>query len=169
MTKQQCANGLWQAYRSNPAIACAPANPNNFTGPDTNSTSLAVQGLAAWGGHPKQSLVLQSLDAVQSANAGWPYIAAPNQAADPNSTALVIQALLEKSAPSGLQWARQPDPVTALLKYPNRLQEPHRVRALHKFRPSTAPNVFATVQAVPAMMSKTMPVASSTTSVTISL
>ena len=63
MTKQQCANGLWQAYRSNPATACAPANPNNFTGPDTNSTSLAVQGLAAWGGHPKQSLVLQSLDA----------------------------------------------------------------------------------------------------------
>ena len=169
LAKQQCANGLWQAYRSNTATACAPANPSNFTGPDTNSTSLAVQGLAAWGAHPKQALVLQSLDQVQSANAGWPYIAAPNQAADPNSTALVIQALLaEKSSPSGAQWAKgTKTPYTALASYQLGCAQPGY--GAFFFPPSTSPNTFATVQAVPAMMSKTLPVASSTASTIVPL
>ena len=164
MTRQQCANGLWQAYRSNPATACAPADPSNFTGPDTNSTSLAVQGLAAWGRRPKQSLVLQSLDKVQSANAGFPYIAAPNQAADPNSTALVIQALIaEGSSPTATMWTKgTKNPFTALASY-------QLGCGAFFFPPSTSPNVFATVQAVPAMESKTLPVAPSTASTIVSV
>lgn len=169
MTKQQCANGLWQAYRSNPATACAPPNPSNFTGPDTNSTSLAVQGLAAWGGRPKQALVLQSLDKVQSANGGFPYIAAPNQAADPNSTALVIQALLaENSSPTATMWLKGTNtPFTALASYQIGCAQPGY--GAFRYPPSTSPNVFATVQAVPAMASKRLPVAPSTASTIVSL
>jgi hypothetical protein len=169
IVKQQCSNGLWQAYRSNPANACAPANPSNFTGPDTNSTSMAVQGIAAWGGHPKRSLVLQSLDRVQSANAGFPYIAAPNQAADPNSTALVIQTLIaEGSSPTATMWLKgTKTPFTALASYQLGCAQPGY--GAFFFPPSTSPNVFATVQAVPAMASKTLPVAASTASTIVSL
>jgi hypothetical protein len=158
ITQQQCANGLWQAYRPDPATACWPANPSNFTGPDTNSTSLAVQGLAAWGAHPKRALVLQSLDMVQSANGGFPYIAAPNQAADPNSTALVTQTLIaEGTSPTAAMWAKGVDtPFTALASYQLGRAQPGY--GAFRYPPSTAPDVFATVQAVPAMAGKTLPV-----------
>jgi hypothetical protein len=169
LRKQQCANGLWQAYRANPATACAPADPNSFTGPDTNSTSLAVQGLAAWGQRPRQATVLQSLDGVQSANAGFPFVAAPNQAADPNSTALVIQAILaENGTPSATQWTKgTKTPFTALASYQLGCAQPGY--GAFFYPPSTSPNVFATVQAVPAMARKTLPVASSTASAIVSL
>ncbi len=55
LTKQQCANGLWEAYRAQVGTPCPPANPKTFTGPDTNSTSSAVQGLAAWGKFPPRA------------------------------------------------------------------------------------------------------------------
>ena len=75
LTKQQCSNGLWEAYRSDASVACPPSNPNAFTGPDTNSTGFAVQGLGAWGKHPGQAALLHSLDAVQSSDGGFPDIA----------------------------------------------------------------------------------------------
>ena len=55
--EQQCTNGMWQAYRANTTVACPAANPATFTGPDTNSISLAVQGLAAWGKFPRATSV----------------------------------------------------------------------------------------------------------------
>jgi hypothetical protein len=169
LKKQQCANGLWQSYRSNTATACAAADPSSFSGPDTNSTGLAVQGLAAWGQRPRQATVLQSLDAVQSANAGFPFIAAPNQAADPNSTALVIQAILaENASPTATRWLKgTKTPFTALASYQLGCAQPGY--GAFFFPPSTSPNVFATVQAVPAMASKTLPVASNTASVIVAL
>ena len=69
LTRQQCANGLWESYRASTARACPAADPNTFSGPDTNSTGLAVQGLAAYGKHPRQWPVLTALAAVQSATA----------------------------------------------------------------------------------------------------
>ena len=169
LKKQQCANGLWTSYRANTATACPAADPNSFSGPDTNSTSLAVQGLAAWGQRPRQAAVLQSLDAVQSANAGFPFIAAPNQAADPNSTALVIQTILaENGSPTATQWLKgTKTPFTALASYQLGCAQPGY--GAFFYPPSTSPNVFATVQAVPAMASKTLPVASSTASVIVPL
>jgi hypothetical protein len=169
LKKQQCANGLWQAYRANTTTACPAADPNTFSGPDTNSTSLAVQGLAAWGQRPRQAAVLQSLDAVQSGNAGFPFVAAPNQVADPNSTALVIQAILaENGTPSATQWTKgTKTPFTALASYQLGCAQPGY--GAFFFPPNTSPSTFATVQAVPAMASKTLPVARRTNSVIVSL
>ena len=45
--------------RPSSATACPPADLNTFTGPDTNSTGLAVQGLAAYGGNPGEDVVLR--------------------------------------------------------------------------------------------------------------
>jgi hypothetical protein len=160
---------LWESYRSNTATACPAADPSSFSGPDTNSSSLAVQGLAAWGERPRRAAVLQSLDKVQSANAGFPFVAAPNQAADPNSTALVIQAILAESAsPTTTRWLKGTNtPFTALASYQLGCAQPGY--GAFFFPPSTSPNVFATVQAVPAMASKTLPVAGNTASVIVPL
>jgi hypothetical protein len=169
LKKQQCANGLWQAYRANTTNPCAAADPNAFTGPDTNSSGMAIQGLATWGQRPRQAAVLQSLDNVQSANAGFPFIAAPNQSADPNSTALVIQAILaENAAPTAAQWMKGTNtPFTALGSYQLGCAQPDY--GAFFFPGNTSANTFATVQAVPAMASKTLPVATSTASTIVPL
>jgi hypothetical protein len=169
LSKQQCANGLWEAYRANVATPCPAANPNTFTGPDTNSTALAVQGLAAWGRRPRQATVVNSLHVIQSSDAGFGFVAAPNQASDPDSTALVIQALLaENSPPTATMWRKGAhSPFTALASY--QLGCAQTGYGAFFFPPSTSANVFATVQAVPAMASKTLPVAPTTASVTVSL
>jgi hypothetical protein len=169
LKKQQCANGLWMAYRANTATACPAANPNTFTGPDTNSTALAVQGLAAFGNRPRQALVLQSLDAVQTANAGFPFMAAPNQAAEPNSTALVIQAIIaENASPTATQWLKgTKTPFGALAGFQLGCTEPGY--GAFFFPGSRTPNVFATVQAVPALVKRTLPVAGNTASVIVPL
>jgi len=170
LTRQQCANGLWEAYRSRPAVLpCVPANATTFTGPDTNRTAMAVQGLASWAKFPKQSSVLSALRNSQSSDAGFPFVAAKNQPSDPNSTALVIQALLaEKSAPSSGVWKKGTNtPYTALAAYQLGCTSPDFGSFM--FPGSTAANVFATVQSVPAMAGKKLPVASSSASVVLGL
>jgi hypothetical protein len=170
LTKQQCANGLWESYRTRPAaVPCVAANPKTFTGPDTNSTAMAVEGLAAWGKFPKQNTVLASLKKSQSSDAGFPFVAAKNQTSDPNSTALVIQALLaEKSAPSSATWKKGTNtPYTALAGYQLACTSPDF--GAFDFPGSSAANVFATVQSVPAMAGKKLPVASSSASVVLGL
>jgi len=166
---QQCANGMWEAYRAHPANPCPAANPKTFSGPDTNSTSLAVQGLAAWGKFPHAASVLSSLRTSQSHDGGFPLVAAKNQPSDPDSTALVIQALIaERSAPTSVMWKKGTDtPYTALASF--QLGCIRRDFGAFAFPGSSAANVFATVQSVPAMAGKELPIASSTASVTVGL
>jgi hypothetical protein len=169
LKNQQCANGLWQSYRANTAVPCDPADPNFFTGPDTNSTGWAVQGLTAWGVHSNDAVMLNALDVVQSSDAGFPYIAAPGQPSDPNSTALVLQAInAAGSAPNAARWLKgKATPVTALLKSQISCKSPGF--GAFRFPPSPGANVFATVQVVPALTGKTLPLKPSTKSVTLSL
>ena len=170
LTKQQCANGLWESYRTRPAVVpCVPANPKTFTGPDTNSTALAVEGLAAWAKFPKQSSVLGSLKKSQSSDAGFPFVAAKGQASDPDSTALVIQALLaEKSAPSSATWKKGANtPYSALAGYQLGCTSPDFGAFI--FPGSTSANVFATVQSAPALAGQKIPVGASDKSVVLGL
>jgi hypothetical protein len=98
LTDQQCgadappaAVGGWEAYRADTAVPCGPPDTNTFTGPDSNSTALAVQALAALGVVPAQD-ALGFLDATQAVDGGWAFI--DGLEVDPNSTALVIQAIV---------------------------------------------------------------------------
>ena len=170
LTKQQCANGLWQAYRAKPATKCAPANPRTFTGPDTNSTALALQGLAASGKFPRQSTALSALKAVQSSDGGFPFVAAKSQASDPDSTALIIQALVaEKSSPTLARWkVGSASPYTALGAYQLDCTNPNFGAFWFPGTPTDA-NTFATVQSVPAMAGKPFPVALTKASKTVPL
>ena len=169
LSKQQCTNGLWTSYRPHPTTPCPIANASTFTGPDTNSTGMAVQGLGAWGAKPLAHVTQQSLLKVQSSDGGFPFIAAANQASDPDSTALVIQALIAVSgAPISTQWNKGTHtPFTALASFQLGCAQPGY--GAFFFPGSTTPNVFATVQSVPAMASKPVPIAQSTASVILPL
>jgi hypothetical protein len=169
LSKQQCANGLWMSYRSQVSAPCPAANASTFSGPDTNSTGIAVQGLAAYGSKPRAQITQQSLKAVQSSDGGFPFIAAANQASDPNSTALVMQALIAVSGvPIQSQWNKGTHtPYTALASFQLGCAQPGF--GAFFFPGSKTPNTFATVQAVPAMASKAFPIALSTASVILPL
>jgi len=170
LERQQCKSGLWQAYRKNTKVSCVRANPTTFTGPDTNSTGLAVQGLAAWGRRPRRQTVLASLDAIQSADGGFPFVAAKNQASDPNSTALIVQAIVaEKSGPTATRWKKgTATPYSALGAYQLECTNPDFGAFWYPGSPTDA-NTFATVQAVPALAGKTLPVARNTATMTVPL
>lgn len=88
---QRCASGGWETFRADTARKCPAVDPATFTGPDTNSTGLAVDGLTA------QEVTVRSetvdwLARAQTADGGWPY--QTGDAFDANSTAAIIQALL---------------------------------------------------------------------------
>ncbi len=151
----QCTDGGWTA----PDSVSNPCNgdPAQFLGPDTNTTALALEGLVAQGALTPtvQTRALGFLQAGQNADGGWAYDPnAPDnqQTSDPNSTSLVMQALLALG--------RSPDaapfvvggntPTSVLLSF--RVAGGADAGAISTAGSPTAGNVFATMQAVPALM-----------------
>lgn len=145
---QQCANGSWMAYRSSTSTPCPPADPADYTGPDSNSTSLAVQGLVAQGASfksPRPYLAKR-----EAPDGGWGYYGKPS---DPDSTSLVIQALVADHLAVSSGWAVKggDDPVSCLLSY--------RVTGGAFTYPGNGhkPDLLATEQAIPALLGKALP------------
>ncbi len=70
LTGQQCPDGGWASYQ--PTLTCT-VDPANFLGPDTNSTAMAVLGLAAQGalGTVVNGNPLGFLEASEDGDAGW--------------------------------------------------------------------------------------------------
>ena len=150
---QQCPDGGWTSLvtADNPCTG----DPATFTGPDTNSTALAIEGLSAQG--VLTSKVARSatrfLGAAQDPDGGWGY--EPNAAdapgsSDPDSTALVIQAILAlgKSPSSATFVQGGTNPVSTLLSF----QLTSGPGSGGFFFPgSTQPDLLATYQAVPAV------------------
>ena len=163
LTRQQCANGLWTSYRPDTTVACPAADPNTFAGPDTNSTGMAVQGLAAYSLRPMKFKVLAALRSIQTADAGFPFLAAPGQTSDPDSTALSIQAILaEQGSPGAAIWAKAgANPYTALAGFQLGCADAAVDRGAFFFPGDRSPNTLATVQAVPALAGKTLPLPAS--------
>jgi hypothetical protein len=164
LTRQQCANGLFQAYRAPTATACDPADPATFTGPDTNSTGMALQGLAAWHKKPMRLQAINSLHAVQNADGGFGFVAAAGQPSDPDSTALVIQGLVAyRSKPTRAMWKKPGGtPLTALQSFQLGCADGAANNGAFFFPGSRTSNVFATVQAVPAAALAAFPLHRST-------
>src|SRR4029077_12763162 len=106
---------------------------------------------------------LATLHAIEGDDAGFPFIAAPGSS-DPNSTALVIQAILALDAnPSMPAWHKAGgSPFTALAGFQLGCTDPAPSRGAYFFPGSRTPNTFATVQAVPAASRKALPVGPST-------
>lgn len=160
LTKQQCPDGGWTAYVSS-ANPCN-GNPASYLGPDTNSTSLAIQGLAAQraltsteGAH-----AVSFLKAAEDGDGGWgvePYVKnASFLITDPDSTALVIQALLALGqAPASAAFVKHGSGPIGVL---DSFQLNVGIGAGSFFFPgSSTPNLLATTQAVPALSGAVFP------------
>jgi hypothetical protein len=92
---QQCPDGGWASYQA--TLGCTVTT--TFLGPDTNSTALAIEGLAAQGAlTPADSAAATGfLEAAQGNDGGWGLFPSTQSVAgvsDPDSTSLVVQALL---------------------------------------------------------------------------
>jgi hypothetical protein len=162
LIEQQCEDGGWTAYRAETTVPCPPPSPSTFTGPDSNSTAVALSGLAAAGAEPAQDVV-EFLESTQGADGGWAYIPATDQQSDPNSTALVIQALFAAGLdPTGDARFDESggDPLSRLLAFQLGCEAAEDAGAF--FFPvagsDPTPNMLATVQAVPAAAGEPFPI-----------
>ncbi|HET7474846.1 MAG TPA: hypothetical protein VFJ97_02350 [Dermatophilaceae bacterium] len=159
LARQQCGNGLWTAYRPDPGAPCPAADPATFAGPDTNSTGMAAQGLAAYHRLNRPGRLLAALDALQTVD-GFPFLAVGGQPADPSSTALSIQAILAAGGNPGSArfTVGGRTAYRALASYQLGCQAPAGDRGALTFPGTDGPNTFATVQGVPALLGQTLPV-----------
>lgn len=92
---QQCADGSFMAFRADTSTPCPPSDPQAFTGPDTNSTALAVAALIQVGNGPDAESAVQAAQTwlleQQARGGGFPYFSGGT--ADTNSTGLAVAAL----------------------------------------------------------------------------
>ena len=159
---QQCdsgpasAIGAWMAYRADTSVDCPAPNPDTYTGPDTNQTALAVQALEAWEVNVANDPAGFFADA-QSSDGGFAYY--PGQSSDPNSTALVIQALVALGSNPQTDWdVPGGDPLTSLLSWQLGCDEDSADRGAFASPYSDGfPDLLATEQAVPAAALRTFP------------
>jgi hypothetical protein len=150
LSGQQCGDGGWTSY----ITAANPCNgkPAKYEGPDTNSTALAVEGLEAQHalGAGAAASAQKFLTKAQEGDGGWGYEPrTPHTAADPDSTALVMQALLSLGVPpSSPKLSKHADPVTVLEGF-QLTSGPGE--GGFTFPGDTGPDLLATYQAVPAL------------------
>ena len=161
LVAQQCANGGWTSYRSSLETACPAEDPATYAGADTNSTSMAVQALVATKVSPRVS-PLKFLEASQYANGGFGYIGAVSgkQPVDPDSTALVIQALVALKQLSNPAFRRSATttPEAALAHFQLGCKAPASERGAYGYPGISGPNLIATIQAIPAAARKAFPI-----------
>lgn len=165
LVDQQCSEGGWMAYRAETTTPCPPPSPETFTGPDSNSTAVALSALLAHDADPTAD-ALGFLEETQGTDGGWAYIPASAQPSDPNSTALVIQALLAAGVdPAGDARFQQSggDAFERLLSFQLGCEAGEDAGAFFFPAPGSEPaaNVLATVQAVPAAAGETLPLGAS--------
>ncbi|WP_030545204.1 prenyltransferase/squalene oxidase repeat-containing protein [Streptomyces albus] len=87
LTGQQCDSGAFAAYRADASAGCDAKTPV-----DSNATAIAVQALAALGGHTGEvRKAVGWLKSVQNEDGGWGYL--PGSPSDTNSTSVVAGAL----------------------------------------------------------------------------
>ena len=91
LLKQQCANGGFQAYRPDTTKACDESDPVNYTGPDTNSTALALTALSSVNQTASAGSAAAWLTKQQNKDGGWPWFSA--SPSDSSSTGLVLVAV----------------------------------------------------------------------------
>jgi hypothetical protein len=164
LQQQQCpANGGWvfntQPDSSNPCNG----DPALGLGPDTNSTAQAVEGLVAQGGMTSSmaSAALSFLKNGQNSDGGWAFdpAAADNvQTSDPDSTSQVIQALLALGiAPDLAPFDVGGNTPTGRLLSFQVTSGADTGAFFSPFGSPTTGDLFASFQAVPALMGVSFP------------
>ena len=122
LTDQQCANGGWTLPDQTVGGGCTE-DPSSFTGPDNQTSSVVLQGLAAQGAVTAsiRTSALSLFTSGQDADGGWSTYsntATNPQQSDSQSTGLVIQALLALGlSPTSSAFTTSGSPVAALLSF----------------------------------------------------
>jgi hypothetical protein len=162
---QQCPDGGWTSYE-NPDNPCN-GSPADYEGPDTNSTALAIEGLSAQGDLGSQDAKKASkfLVGAQDSDGGWGYepnAAGAPGATDPDSTAIVIQAILDLGkSPTEPAFDKQSNnPVATLESF--QITSGSGEGAF-TYPGSSDPNILATYQAVPTVSGVVFPFDSAVT------
>jgi hypothetical protein len=157
---QQCADGGWTSLIT--AANPCDGDPADYAGPDTNSTAQAIEGLSAQGALSAKAAksAAKFVADAQDPDGGWGYY--PNAAdapgsTDPDSTALVIQAVLAlgKSPASAAYAKGSANPVSTLLSF--QLISGAGSGAFYFPGDASDPDTLATYQAVPAVAGVTFP------------
>ena len=157
LLRQQCYAGGWMSDRGTPAV-CPVPNAAKHEGPDTNSTALAVEGLLATGVSPRHD-PLPFFRRSQYPTGGFGYYGAASaaQTPDPDSTAVVAQAL----EALGALFATRRDghnALTGLAAFRIGCRAPAYARGAYQFPGAAGPNLYATIQAIPAAAEVPYPV-----------
>jgi hypothetical protein len=156
---QQCADGLWTAYRADIAQPCGPPDPVNFTGPDTNSTAAAMLGLTAQGQTTPATAGAAALEKVRTPDGGWAFIAVSSGPTDSDSTGLVVEAL------QTLEHTTDAQGLAAILALQVGCDADPADRGGIAFESGSgplAPDAFATSQAIAAVAEAALPVTDAT-------
>jgi hypothetical protein len=152
LQNQQCGDGGWEAYRSNLGTPCPRPDPDTFTGPDTNSTALATEGLVAQKAvHAGENADITSFfESAQNPDGGFGLIGTSSQSPDPDSTGEVIQALVALGQLTNAAFTQTGGtPVTALGTFQLGCSAKASHRGAYVFPGGKGPNMVATLQAVP--------------------
>jgi hypothetical protein len=161
LDQAQCPNGGWTA--PDPVDTPCSGDPAQGSGPDTNTTALVLEGLVAQHalGQLARSSALTFIDAAQNADGGWAYEpnAADNpQTSDPNSTALVIQALLALGlSPDGAPFVVGGHTPTSLLLSFVVTSGADTGAFFSPFGSPTTGDLLATYESIPAAMALSVP------------
>lgn len=156
LEKAQCDDGGWQfdePSRSADDPRCFDGSGDDYNTSDTNTTGLAVQALEAAGGKSPVSPFGFFRATRDRAKGGWGYTY--GALTDANSTALVIQAYAaeDRRLPDGAM------PALKDLQY--RLCGKRAGAFAYSYDDvggKTAPNVGATIAAIPALLRKALPI-----------
>jgi hypothetical protein len=122
-------------------------------GGDTNTTAIVIQALAAagQGEDPMVARALDYLKSTQTAAGGFPYQRGQTPKGDANSTAIAVQAILAVGQdPASADWK---DAASALAAFQN------PSGAFRYTDDESDDNLFATVQAIPAIAGQPYPIA----------
>lgn len=141
--KAQDGDGSWNylAVKDNPA------------GGDTNSTALALEGLAAAGDHSHDAAALTWLHTQQQPDGGFPYQGSPS---DPDSDAVVIQGILAAGQqPQSAAWSYHGTANTPV----SNLASMQSANGGFAYPGNPGPDAFTTSQVPAALVLQALPVA----------
>ena len=158
LARLQCTDGGWEYVRATLSTPCAKADPKTHSGPDTNSTALAVMAIVAAGGHFAHG-PLAFFSESQEADGSFGYygVSGDGQRGDPDSTAEVVQGLIALRAVNDKRFVRNAiTPKRALENFQYRCGAPVSERG--EFSYDGAPSQYATLQAVPAIAGEALPI-----------
>ncbi|MFZ2057787.1 MAG: hypothetical protein WAV54_10335 [Acidimicrobiales bacterium] len=158
LARLQCADGGWQYARATLGTPCAKPDPKTYSGPDTNSTALAVMAIVAAGGHfAHRPVAFFSESQEADGSFGYYGVSGDGQRGDPDSTGEVVQALIALHAINDRQFVRNAiTPERALQSFQYRCGAPVSERG--EFAYDGAPSQYATLQAVPAVAGVAFPI-----------